>query len=135
MNYQYNFRPGLLIERNGFIDVINKDDLAKYYSDPQIINFNPIRLTDNILKAYGFKKSKQRYENLICYLCFDVRLVRKPFKDWFYCHNIPSSPGMKYLHELQDFLSYHYPFHIMERVRYSDFIMRYGSKQLSGWDI
>ena len=135
MNYEYNYRLGLMIERNGFIGVINKEDLASYYSEPQIIKFKPIRLTDDIIKAYGFLKSKKRYENLICYTCFGVRLVRRPFKDWFYCYNIPSSPGLKYLHELQDFLSCHYPFNVVEKVRFADFVTRYGSRKLNDWDV
>jgi hypothetical protein len=135
MNYDYKYRLGLLVERNGFIAVITKEDLASYYSEPQVIRFSPIRLTDDVVRAFGFKKSRQRLRGQLCYIYKDVALVRRPYKDLFYCRNIIPSPNMKYLHELQDFLSWHYPFNFTEMVLYSDFVTRYGSRKLNDWDI
>lgn len=133
--YQYNYRLGLLIQRDSLIDVIRKQDLVSYYSEPPVKTFDPIPLTDYTLKAFGFRKSKKRYKGYFYYTCMDLALLRRPFTDKFFISNIPSSPDMKYLHELQDFLSYHYPFNITEKVRFADFVHEYGSRKISMLDV
>jgi hypothetical protein len=135
MSYKYNYRLGLLIQREGKIDVITENDLKNLYSIPSIVTFQPISLSHKVLSAFGFKRSKEKYERYFYYYSkYDLLLFRRPFTSGFYFPEIPSSPTMNFAHELQDFLRFIPPFNIFENYRLQDFILNYGSKKLKIYD-
>ncbi len=124
MEYSYNYRLGLLIQRKGKIDIVSKQDMVNLYSEPPIESFQPIRLSRGCTQSIWIQDIKrQSLSAIIISTAVMYYLLRYHFTDRFYCSNIPSSPNMEYLHELQDLLSNYSPFHILERTRFTDFIL------------
>lgn len=130
MGNECNYRVGLIIQRNTYIDIITPEDIINFYQIPSKITFEPIFLNENTLPAYGFSKSDQEYNNSNYYSRNGIMIVMRPFTNKYYCPNIRFSSNFNYLHELQDFFETVMPFNYLKATYFQDFILRYGSRYL-----
>jgi hypothetical protein len=92
--------------------------------------FDPIRLTEKTITAYGFQKSNARYLGNRTFIRSFLAIKLRPLTKSFYCLNIPASPDFNYLHELQDFFSNICRSRHYETTDLMDFIINYGSSHL-----
>jgi hypothetical protein len=134
MDYNYNYRIGLIIERNGFIDTVNAQDMVDLSMIPSKRTFEPIILTENIFKAYGFIKSQERHEGYYYYIKDGITVEMRPFTNKYYCSNLRVSRNFSYLHELQELLDLINPNLVKQETNFTDFVIRYGSRYLSVYD-
>jgi hypothetical protein len=92
MNYDYNYRIGLYVQKEGIVSTLNAYDICSYYSNPPKQTFKPIRLTEFILEACGFRKSKVKFNpSSYSYYKDPILLVRRPFTSKFYCFNVQNT--------------------------------------------
>jgi DNA replicative helicase MCM subunit Mcm2 (Cdc46/Mcm family) len=131
MEYNYNYRIGLIIQRNGYIDILNGQDMINLYNAPPKRTFEPIFLNENIFEAYRFKKSQERYQGFYPFTRDGIMIVMRPFTDKYYCPNLQISKNFSYLHEVQDLFEMINSIHCMKVISFTDFVMRYGSRKLS----
>jgi hypothetical protein len=130
MDYTYNYRIGLFIQRNGYIDAIYPKDMVSLYQIPSKMTFKPILLNEYTIQAYGFVKSNEKYKGFLPFFRNDIMIVMRPFTNKYYCVNIPVSMNFEYLHELQDFFEMMSPLPHQKLTSFPDFIIRYGSRYL-----
>jgi hypothetical protein len=134
MDYNYNIRVGLIIQRDRYIDIVNGQDMINLYSTPPKRTFEPIFLNENTFEAYGFKKSKERYKGYYYYVRNDIIITLRPFTNKYYCPNLRISIDLIYLHELQDLFEMLNPIPSMKTTAFADFVSVYGSRYLAVWD-
>lgn len=131
MEYKYKYRIGLLIMRkHGVFDTITSEDMVNLYKKCPKISFEPIILTKDIFKAFGFRKSIERIGAFHVFSKYPVQISMKPFTDRYYCINVPSNLEFRYLHELQDFFSFYSTCKQNDLIEYMNFVTNYGSKYL-----
>jgi len=134
MDYNYNYRVGLIIQRDRYIDTVNGQDMINLYNTPPKRTFEPIFLNENTFEAYVFKKSKERYKGHYYYVRNDIIITRRPFTNMYYCTNLRVSMNLRYLHELQDLFEMLNPIPGLKTTNLADFIIGYGSRYLAVWD-
>jgi hypothetical protein len=131
MDFNFNYRIGLIIQRNGYIDTVNSVDIVNLNQIPPKRSFDPIFLNDNIFGAYGFIKSAERYKGHFYFQRNDIVITQRPFTDKYHCPNFQVTINIKYLHELQDFFEYIYG---IKATAFTEFVVGYGSRKLSVYD-
>jgi hypothetical protein len=134
MNYDLKYRTGLIVQRNGRIDTISAEDLLNHYSLTSKCTFEPIRLNENTLQAFGFVKSLKRRKGSWDYIKYPILIKLRPLSNQYFCPNLHFSPTFLYLHELQTFYSFFDPFKQKDDILFLNFIANYGSRYLKFWD-
>lgn len=132
-NNYYNYRIGLLVNKEGKIDILTAYDLFCFNVPPRKETFKPISLNENILFAYGFKKSKSIAFGDYYYKKYGI-LLRKHLNGYYYCSNIPGNQLFNYLHEIQDFIIIYYQCKNVEVTDLMSFVANYGSHYLRDCD-
>jgi hypothetical protein len=135
MGNTYNYRIGLIIQRDSYIDTIGPEDMVNLYRTHSKLTFDSIFLNDTIFYAYGFIKSYERDINKIYYTRNGILVARRPFTNKYYCMNLPASDGFYCLHELQNLYEIICPLSRIKSTKVLQvFVARYGSKYLEVWD-
>lgn len=136
MNNSYlEYRSGLIIRRKRKIDAISDEDILNLKPPVSKQTFEPIALNDNVLRAFGFVRQKQKRYGAWYYRRDQILIRLHPFRDTYYCPNIPTTHLFSFLHELQVFYSFFDPIKRSDNVLFMDFVTEYGSRYLNACDL